>query len=112
MRAHKEKQKALYIVLAAALMTGLYIGITGIITIEQRGEALRKLARKIPADRLLIETDAPYLTPSPEKNRTRRNEPAFLKHIMLKLADIRKEDPVELSETVWQNTCLLYQIDT
>lgn len=91
---------------------GLYIGITGIITIKQRGEALRKLARLIPAHRLLIETDAPYLTPSPEKNRTRRNEPAFLKHIMLKLADIRKEDPFQLSETVWQNTCLLYQIDT
>lgn len=90
---------------------GLYIGITGVITIKTRGEDLRKLVKMIPPDRLLIETDAPYLTPSPVKNRVRRNEPAFLKHIMYKLADVRKEDSVKLSKKVWENTCILYGID-
>ena len=61
------------------LNLGLNIGITGIITMESRGAQLRKLVHLIPADRLLIETDAPYLTPAPEKNHTRRNEPAFVK---------------------------------
>jgi hypothetical protein len=38
---------------------------------------------QIPTERLLVETDAPYLTPAPEKNRTRRNEPAFVKSVLL-----------------------------
>lgn len=97
--------------LKSYLDLGLYIGITGIITIKKRGKDLRKLAKIIPSDRLLIETDAPYLTPSPEKNRTRRNEPAFLKHTMLQLAETRKENSEQLSETIWRNTCLFYDID-
>lgn len=89
---------------------GYHIGITGILTIKQRGEALRKLAPLIPKERLLIETDAPYLTPAPEKNRVRRNEPAFVRSTLLKLAEVRREDPEELAEIIWQNTCRLYDI--
>jgi TatD DNase family protein len=58
---------------------GLYIGITGILTLKSRGAKLRRMVTQIPSDRLLVETDAPYLTPAPEKNHTRRNEPAFVK---------------------------------
>ena len=88
-----------------------HIGITGIITIEARGKDLRKQAKLIPAERLLIETDAPFLTPVPYKNKTRRNEPAFVLPVLLKLAQVRKEDPEVLSEVIWNNTCRLYNID-
>ena len=93
------------------LELGLYIGITGILTIKGRGARLRELAALIPPDRLLVETDAPYLTPAPEKNRTRRNEPAFVKSVFQKLAEVRKEDPEKLAKIVWENTCRLYGLE-
>ena len=91
---------------------GLCIGITGIVTLKQRGEALRSMIPNIPVDRLVIETDAPYLTPAPEKNHTRRNEPAFVKSVLLKLAEIRRQDPAELAAIIWDNTCRLYNIES
>ena len=90
---------------------GLYIGITGIVTLKQRGESLRKMIPDIPADRLVIETDAPYLTPAPEKNHTRRNEPAFVKSVLLKLAEVRRQDPQALADIIWDNTCRLYNLE-
>lgn len=90
---------------------GLYIGITGILTIKGRGNRLRKLAPIIPSDRLLVETDAPYLVPAPEKNHCRRNEPAFVKSVMLKLAEIKEENPDQLAEIIWNNTCRLYGLE-
>ena len=93
------------------LELGLHIGVTGIITIKGRGTHLRELVPAIPVDRLVIETDAPYLTPAPDKNHTRRNEPAFVKSVLLKLAKVRKEDPNHLAKRVWNNTCRLYGID-
>jgi TatD DNase family protein len=90
---------------------GLHIGITGIITMKSRGTQLREMVAAIPADRLLVETDAPYLTPSPERNRHRRNEPAFVKSVLLKLAEARREDPAELAQVIWENTCRLYGLE-
>jgi TatD DNase family protein len=97
--------------LQAYLGMGLYIGITGILTLKNRGSKLRQMITQIPSDRLLVETDAPYLTPAPEKNHTRRNEPAFVKSVLLKLAEVRNEDPAQLARTVWDNTNRLYRID-
>ena len=96
--------------LVAYLEMGFYIGITGIITIKKRGHNLRQLAPMIPADRLLVETDAPYLTPMPHKNKTHRNEPAFVRNVILTLADVRKEDPEKLADIIWHNTCQLFNI--
>ncbi len=96
--------------LLAYLSMGLHIGITGILTIQKRGEYLRQLVPHIPRDRILVETDAPFLTPAPEKNRTRRNEPAFVKSVLLKLAKLRNEEPEVLASAVYENTCKLYQI--
>jgi len=93
------------------LSLGLHIGITGIVTLETRGRRLRRLASRIPANRLLVETDAPYLTPAPQKNKTRRNEPAFVRFVLLKLAEVRQEDPEMLADTIWDNTCRLYGVD-
>ncbi len=91
---------------------GLCIGVTGIITMKQRGAQLRSMIPSIPMDRLVIETDAPYLTPVPEKNRTRRNEPAFVKSVLIKLAGIRQQDPQDLAKIIWDNTCRLYNLDS
>jgi TatD DNase family protein len=85
--------------------------ITGILTIEKRGSGLRQMVPRIPVDRLVVETDAPYLTPAPEKNHTRRNEPAFVKSVLLKLAEVRAEDPHQLAQIVWDNTNRLYRIE-
>jgi TatD DNase family protein len=94
--------------LKAYLDLGLYIGITGIVTIKSRGRALRRMIPDIPQDRLLVETDAPYLTPTPERNKHRRNEPAFVRTVLLKLAEIRDQDPEALADSVWDNTCRLF----
>jgi TatD DNase family protein len=93
------------------LSLGLHIGITGILTIKSRGARLRKLVPGIPTDRLMVETDAPYLVPAPEKNRIRRNEPAFVKSVLLKLAEVKNESPEDLAQTLWDNTNRLYGID-
>lgn len=93
------------------LALGLHIGITGILTIKSRGARLRQLVPDIPSDRLLVETDAPYLVPAPEKNRIRRNEPAFVKSVLLKLAEVRNEDPQQLAQIVRRNTCRLYGLE-
>jgi TatD DNase family protein len=94
----------------AYLDLGFHIGITGILTIKKWGAELRRLAQMIPEDRILIETDAPYLTPAPQKNKVRRNEPAFVKSVMERLAEVRNEDIEPLSETVWNNTCKLFAV--
>jgi TatD DNase family protein len=83
---------------------GYHIGITGILTIRQRGRMLRELAPLIPADRILIETDAPYLTPAPQKNKCRRNEPAFVGSVLGTLAEIRNQDPETLAAILFENT--------
>jgi TatD DNase family protein len=71
-----------------------YIGITGWICDERRGMHLRELVRIIPADRLLLETDAPYLLPRNVKPMPshRRNEPMYLAHICAEVARDRGED--------------------
>ena len=65
----------------------LYIGITGWICDERRGHHLREVVRHIPTDRLLIETDAPYLAPIPHRGET--NEPAYTRHTAEYLASVR-----------------------
>ena len=68
--------------LDAYLALDLHIGITGWICDDRRGAGLRSLIARIPPDRLMIETDAPYLLPPAAKARGRRNEPAFLPFVL------------------------------
>ena len=84
---------------------GLYIGITGWICDERRGQALRALARDIPPDRLMIETDAPYLLPRDlrPKPATRRNEPMHLPAVLAALAQARGEPPAALAAVTTAN---------
>lgn len=77
--------------LEAYLGMGLHIGITGWICDERRGRHLLELVRRIPADRLLVETDAPFLTPrdlNPQPPRG-RNEPSLLPHVAQRIAAAR-----------------------
>ncbi|WP_319522084.1 TatD family hydrolase [uncultured Desulfosarcina sp.] len=93
------------------LEMGFYIGITGIVTIAKRGRALREMLPHIPEDRLLVETDAPYLTPTPQRNKHRRNEPAFVRQVLTKVAEVLGRDLPPLAQQVWTNTCKLFRID-
>jgi TatD DNase family protein len=79
----------------AYLELGLHIGITGWINDERRGLHLREVVKRIPAGRLLIETDAPYLLPRDIRPapKSRRNEPAFLPWVVRAIAAARNETP-------------------
>lgn len=91
---------------------GFYIGITGWICDERRGLALKKLVTEIPAERLLLETDAPYLLPRdlPIKPKKGRNEPACLQHIAMTIAQLRNISTEELSLQTTENTRQLFNI--
>lgn len=88
------------------LSMGLWIGLTGWICDERRGRHLLPLLARIPENRLLIETDAPYLLPRtlPHPPRNRRNEPAFLPHIAAFLATHLNRDLADLETQLRTNT--------
>lgn len=96
--------------LEACLGAGLSIGITGWICDERRGQALREAAPRIPAGRLMIETDAPYLLPRTiaPKPRDRRNEPMNLPAVLVTLADCRGEPPADLARVTTGNACRFF----
>jgi len=81
-------------VAVAALDLGFFISFSGIVTFKN-ANALKEIARRMPIERMLIETDAPYLAPVP--HRGKRNEPAFVKHVAEEIARIR-EIPTEAVE--------------
>lgn len=89
---------------------GLHIGITGWICDERRGLHLRDVVRMIPADRLLIETDGPYLLPRSlqPKPAGRRNEPGYLPHILDVIASARGESAAQLADTTTANALRLF----
>jgi TatD DNase family protein len=85
----------------AYLELGLHIGITGWINDERRGLHLREVVKGIPADRLVIETDAPYLLPRDIKPapKTRRNEPSYLPYVVRAIAAARSETAETVAAT-------------
>ena len=94
----------------AYLDLDLYIGITGWICDERRGLHLREVVRDIPAQRLLIETDAPYLLPRDlnPKPHGRRNEPMYLPHVLEALAAARGQPAAELAAITTRNALTLF----
>ena len=92
---------------------GLYIGITGWICDERRGLELYQSASLIPDDRLLMETDSPYLLPRTMKPRprSRRNEPAFLKHVCDALASARGQTVEHVQQITQANAKTLFGLD-
>jgi TatD DNase family protein len=91
--------------LEAYLALDLSIGVTGWVCDERRGADLREAVPRIPAERLMIETDAPYLLPRDIEPRpkSRRNEPAFLPHIARTVAALRGESPDALAAATTRN---------
>ena len=88
-----------------ALALGLYISISGIVTFKSARE-LQAVAARLPIDRLLIETDAPFLAPVP--NRGRPGEPAFVADTLAFLAELRGEEPGRLAEATARNFHALF----
>jgi TatD DNase family protein len=99
--------------LHAYLDLGLYIGITGWICDERRGRHLLELVRDIPRDRLLLETDSPYLTPRDMRPqpKARRNEPAFLPHILRAVARALGRPAEEVAAETSRNATMLFGLD-
>jgi TatD DNase family protein len=88
-----------------ALALGFYISFSGIVTFRKSDE-LRAIARDVPADRLLVETDAPYLAPMPLRGR--RNEPGFVVHTAALLAEVRGISPEDLARSTTENFFRLF----
>ena len=84
---------------------GLYVSFSGILTFK-KSEELREIAAQIPADRILVETDAPFLAPPP--HRGKRNEPAFVRHTARVLAEVRGVSEDALAEQTSANFFRLF----
>ena len=84
----------------AALDLGFYISFSGILTFNS-AQSLREVAMKVPSERLLVETDSPYLTPSPFRGRP--NSPAYTYYVVEKLAEIRNTSIDEMATTTTNN---------
>jgi TatD DNase family protein len=93
--------------LPAALERGYYVSFAGNVTFPNASE-LRVAATQVPADRLLAETDTPYLAPQPVRGRP--NEPANVVHTLAVLADARGEDPVELEAQIDANASAAFRL--
>lgn len=84
----------------ACLDLGLFISFAGMVTFK-RNDALRAVAKAVPLDRILIETDAPYLAPMP--HRGKRNEPAYVAHTAAVLAEVHGMTPEEFARLTTEN---------
>ena len=96
----------------AYLELGLHIGITGWICDERRGLHLREVVKGIPGDRLMLETDAPYLLPRDLKPapKTRRNEPQHLPHVARAVASARGQTLESLAREAADTTRRLFRL--
>ncbi len=90
---------------ARALQLGLYVSFTGVVTFKKSG-ALRDIAKSVPLDRLLVETDAPFLAPVPFRGKT--NEPAYVVHTAAALAETRGISRDELAAATTENFFSLF----
>jgi TatD DNase family protein len=92
----------------AALDLGFHISFSGIVTFRN-AEDLREVARFVPLDRLLIETDSPYLAPVP--HRGKQNEPAYVPFVAAKLAEVRGADVAEIARATSLNFERLFALE-
>tara|TARA_B100001057_G_scaffold189381_1_gene190209 strand:+ start:567 stop:1376 length:810 start_codon:yes stop_codon:yes gene_type:complete len=88
-----------------AVDIGFYISFSGILTFGKAQE-LRQIASELPAERLLVETDSPYLAPTPFRGKT--NEPGYTRHVLERLAEVRNTCFEHMAEQTRQNTLRLF----
>lgn len=93
--------------LEPALKHGWYVSFAGNVTYPKARE-LRWAAARVPADRLLAETDSPYLAPQPVRGQ--RNEPAHVVHTLATLADVRRDEPAPLAARIEANAAELFAL--
>ncbi len=87
------------------LDAGLYISLSGALTFKNAPK-LQEVCKNLPADRILIETDCPYMAPVPLRGK--RNEPAFLTHVLAKAAEIREISPERMAEQLYENSLRIF----
>ena len=92
---------------------GFCLGITGWICDERRGRHLQEIVKYIPLDKMMLETDAPFLTPRDmtEKPKDGRNEPAFLPHVAQTIAQILKKTPEEIASETTATAAWFFNLD-
>jgi TatD DNase family protein len=91
----------------AALDLGFYISFSGIVTFKN-ARVLREVAQQVPLERMLVETDSPYLAPVPYRGKT--NEPALVRYVAEEIARLRGIDPAEVAAKTTKNFFNLFQI--
>jgi TatD DNase family protein len=89
---------------------GLYIGVTGWICDERRGKHLKDIVSIVPDDRLMIETDAPYLLPRTiePKPKSRRNEPMYLPEVLRVVAEARGQSEAAVARATTENAVTFF----
>ena len=96
------------------VLLDMYIGVTGWICDERRGLSLQQAVKHIPLDRIMLETDAPYLLPRDLKEKPvakNRNEPYYLPHVAQAVARFMEIDAVELINTAYDNSCNFFKLN-
>ena len=88
-----------------ALNVGFYVSFSGILTFKS-AETIQKVAREAPADRIMVETDAPFLAPVPMRGKS--NEPAYTSHTLAKLAELRDMQVDDMARVTRANTVRLF----
>jgi TatD DNase family protein len=86
---------------------GMYLGIGGVVTFKN-GKKLRRVVEEIPLEKLVLETDCPYLAPEP--NRGKRNCSAYLKYVVSAIAQIKRVTEEEAEAVTWENACRMYRL--
>lgn len=91
----------------ASIDMGFHISFSGIVSFKTAAD-LRDVARKVPLDRMLIETDSPYLAPVPYRGR--RNEPSYVPHVAAAIAAVRETDAETIGRATGQNFFSLFRV--
>lgn len=84
------------------------LGISGVVTFKN-AKAIKRVVQEVPLEALVLETDCPYLTPTPYRGK--RNEPAYTEYVAQAIADLKGISYEEVVETTWHNACRLYRLD-
>jgi len=92
-----------------AMELDFYISFSGIVTFKS-AQVLQEVARKIPADRMLVETDCPYLAPVPHRGKP--NQPAYVRHVAEYIAELRGETYEQVAAATTENFITLFKVST
>ena len=89
------------------LTINCYISISGVVTFKN-AKAIKEVAKEVPLDRLLVETDDPYLTPVPFRGK--ENRPSYVKYVLKEIAEIKEMDYQELEKIVYENSLRVFHL--